>query len=94
MMETRKRKSQLKTYHRFLDESGDTTFYGKGKRIIVGEEGISKTFILGMVKFKTKLDLIRERILKLCNEISEDDYYKGIPSIKKKVNKGGYYFHA
>ena len=32
-------KTMLKLYHRFLDESGDTTFYGKRKRVIVGEEG-------------------------------------------------------
>jgi hypothetical protein len=51
-----KKKPMLKLYHRFLDESGDTTFYGKNKRIIVGEQGISKCFILGMVKFKTKLE--------------------------------------
>jgi len=44
-----KKKTMLKVYHRFLDESGDTTFYGKKKRIIVGDIGVSKTFILGMV---------------------------------------------
>lgn len=32
------KKTALKLYHRFLDESGDTTFYGKKKRIIVGNE--------------------------------------------------------
>ncbi len=84
----------LKVYHRFLDESGDTTFYGKGKRIIVGDNGVSKTFILGMVKFKTKLEPIREQIVKMQHEIAEDEFYKDIPSIKKKVNKGGYFFHA
>jgi hypothetical protein len=48
-----KKKTMLKVYHRFLDESGDTTFYGKRKRVIVGEKGVSKCFILGMVKFKS-----------------------------------------
>ena len=93
-MESRKRKSQLKTYHRFLDESGDTTFYGKGKRIIVGDDGVSKTFILGMVKFKTKLETIRNNIIALQNEVVNDKYYQGVPSIQKKVNRGGYFFHA
>ncbi len=46
------KKKMLKVYHRFLDESGDTTFYGKKKRVIVGENGVSKSFILGMVKLK------------------------------------------
>jgi len=93
-MELQKRKSQLKTYHRFLDESGDTTFYGRGKKIIVGYEGVSNSFILGMVKFKTKLESIRNSIIELQNEVVEDEYYQGVPSIKKKVSKGGYFFHA
>lgn len=84
----------LKVYHRFLDESGDTTFYGKKKRIIVGEDGVSKTFILGMVKFKTKLEPIREKIIQLQQEIASDEFYKDVPSIKKKVERGGYFFHA
>ena len=29
------RKKELKTNHRFLDEAGDTTFYGKGKINII-----------------------------------------------------------
>ncbi len=28
------------------------------------------------------------------NEITKDEFYKDIPSIKKKVNKNGYFFHA
>lgn len=47
-----------------------------------------------MVKFKTKLEPIREEILSLQNEIINEDYYKGIPSIIKKIEKGGYFFHA
>ena len=88
------RKTNLKLYHRFLDESGDTTFYGKKKKIIIGSEGVSKSFILGMVKFKTKLDPIRERIIQIQNDIVTDEYYKEIPSIIKKIEKGGYFFHA
>lgn len=88
------KKTSLKLYHRFLDESGDTTFFGKGQKNIVGNEGVSKSFILGMVKFKTKLEPIRDNVNLLQNEISNDDYYKEIPSIVKKVNKNGYFFHA
>ncbi len=89
-----KKKKLLKEYHRFLDESGDTTFYGKGKRIIVGENGVSKCFILGMVKFKTKLEPIRGHIMKMQNEIVTDEFYRDVPSINKKATKTGYFFHA
>lgn len=94
MDSTNKRKSALKLYHRFLDESGDTTFYGKNKRTIIGNEGVSKCFILGMVKFKTNLEPIRQSILQLQKEVENDDFYKDVPSVKKKILIGGYYFHA
>ncbi len=89
-----KKKRLLKTYHRFLDESGDTTFFGKQKKMIVGREGVSRCFILGMVKFRTKLEPIREQIREMQKAIVSDDYFKEIPSIIKKVNRSGYYFHA
>jgi len=81
-------------YHRFLDEAGDTTFYGKGKVRILGNEGVSKCFILGMLKINEPLDFIRDKILELQNEISADPYFESIPSIKKKRGKRGYYLHA
>lgn len=85
--------SQL-TQHRFLDEAGDTTFYGKGKVPIVGQEGVSLCFMLGMVKIKEPLDSLRRRIVALQNEVAADIYYADVPSLQKKISKGGYYFHA
>lgn len=88
--------SDLETfeYHRFLDEAGDTTFYGKGKTHIIGKEGVSKCFILGMLKVKEPLNSVREKIIDLQNHISSDSYFKGIPSIEKKIKNGGYFLHA
>ncbi len=88
------KKATLKTNHRFLDEAGDTTFYGKGKIPIVGEQGVSLCFILGMVKFREPLDDVRRKIVELQRQVSADDYYKSVPSIQKKIAKGGFYFHA
>jgi len=90
----KKHKTGKKEFHRFLDESGDTTFFGKNKRIIVSEPGVSKTFILGMVKIKANLSDVRNQIIALQNEVVQDDYYKNIPSVIKRQNKYGYYFHA
>ncbi len=82
-------------YHRFLDEAGDTTFWGKGKTPIIGKsQGVSLAFILGMVKFKQPMNLVREQVVKLQNEIERDEYLKGVPSIEKKKNKTGFFFHA
>lgn len=73
-------------YHRFLDEAGDTTFWGKGKLPTVGKiDGISLSFILGMVKFKQPLNEIRNNVIELQSEVERDEYLTGVPSIEKKI---------
>ncbi|MBA3649406.1 MAG: DUF3800 domain-containing protein [Chitinophagales bacterium] len=86
-------KSNIKTNHRFLDEAGDTAFYGKGKKTIIGSEGVSGCFILGMVKFKEPLEPVRKKIVQLQNQVANDPYYQ-VPSILKRKQGAGYYFHA
>lgn len=81
-------------YHRFLDEAGDTAFYGKGKLPIAGINGVSKCFMLGMLKIKEPLDVAREKVIALQNTISTDPYFTGIPSIEKKKALGGFFLHA
>ena len=82
------------TQHRFLDEAGDSTFYGKGKKLIVGENGVSLSFMIGMLKIKQPLDGIRKQVETLQMQIANDVYFSDIPSIQKKKNTFGYYFHA
>ena len=47
------------TFHRFLDETGDTTFYGKGRKLIVGQDGVSLSFGLGVVRIDRPLEEVR-----------------------------------
>lgn len=89
-----KKEKGVKTNHRFLDEAGDTTFYAKGKIPIVGNEGISCCFILGLVKFKQPLDELRTKVKELQASIQNDKYYQDVPSVQKKIQKSGFYFHA
>ena len=84
---------KLMDYHRFLDEAGDTTFYGKGKKNIIGTNGVSNVFILGMIKVKDPLDEVREKINALQEKITKNEFYH-VPSVLKKINKNGYYLHA
>lgn len=80
--------------HRFLDEAGDMTFYGKGKVPIIGQDGVSQCFILGMVKFREPLPDLRRRIIDLQNQVVADPYFRDVPSLNKKIKEGGFYFHA
>ena len=80
--------------HRFLDESGDTTFFGKGKRLIVGESGVSLSFAIGMAKINRPLHEVREEVVALQRSIEADEYLNVIPSVKKRIAGGGFFFHA
>lgn len=88
-----KTQKDIKHNHRFLDEAGDTTFYGKGKKNLLGSNGVSSCFIIGMVKFRTGLPEIRAAVSDLQNKIANDPYFDVI-SIRKKKEAAGYYFHA
>lgn len=86
---------QTYKYHRFIDEAGDMTFFKKGKiPAELGENGISKVFILGMVSIKQPLSEVRELIDTFCKEIESDPYFNKIPSVKKRIDAGGFYLHA
>ena len=50
--------------------------------------------MLGMVRFDKDLDTVRKTIENAQNKVMQSRYYKAIPSVMKRVNKGGFYFHA
>lgn len=81
-------------YHRFLDEAGDTTFYGKKRVPILGTDGVSKAFILGMLKINEPLVSVRERVIELQKSIEEDAWFQSVPSVQKLKAKNGYFLHA
>ncbi len=87
-------KPALHTYHRFLDEAGDATFYGKGRIPILGGYGVSNAFILGMVRFDEDINIVRQVIIDAQQKVENSPYYRKVPSVVKRVNKGGFYFHA
>jgi hypothetical protein len=82
------------TYHYFLDEAGDSTFYGKGRTPILGQEGVSSCFILGLLKVNEPLSVVREKVVSLQKRIVEDPYYEKVSSILKKKATYGYHLHA
>ena len=82
------KKADLQMNHRFLDEVGDTTFYSKGKVDIVGSNGVSKCFILGMVKLKEPLAKVRDEVKKLQTEVENNSYFK-VPSVEKRIKEQG-----
>lgn len=82
------------TYHYFLDEAGDPIFYGKGKKIIIGQQGVSSCFILGMVRFNADLKMLANKVIELQRQVISDPYLRKVGSINKKKKNQGFYFHA
>jgi hypothetical protein len=79
--------------HFFVDEAGDLTIFDKKGRIIVGEEGVSNTFMLGIAEtpdpqvLADRLNVLREGLLK-------DPYFTGVPSMRSHAGKTALAFHA
>ena len=66
----------------FVDESGDPTFYDHKGNLIVGQPGCSPILILGFVETQAPHSL-RQAILALQQEITQDPYFRDVPSIRK-----------
>ena len=81
-------------FHRFLDETGDTTFYGKGRKLIVGREGVSLCFGLGVVRIDRPLEEVRKEVRALQTQVETDALLNTIPSVQKRAASGGFFFHA
>lgn len=74
----------------FIDESGDPTFYGKGKKLLAGQPGFQPLLLIGMIALTDKQE-IRRAIVDFQNRIKNDPLYNTIPSV---ANSKGWYLHA
>lgn len=77
----------------FVDEAGDPTLFDRKGRVIVGEQGCSRYFILG------KLEIDQPKVLgsqleALRQELLADPYFKGVPSMQPENRKTALAFHA
>lgn len=81
------------TRHYFVDEAGDPTLFNRKKRLIVGNDGSSKYFILGKADVENPtsvangLEALRQRLL-------ADPYFEGVPSMHPDQKKTAVGFHA
>lgn len=82
------------TFHRFLDETGNTVFFGRGDKLLVGNNGVSLSFGIGLTKFNGSLKVIRQEVRDLELSIEKDELLNCIPSVQKRIQKGGFFFHA
>ena len=77
----------------FVDEAGDGTLFDQRGRVIVGTQGCSRYFILGLTDIAEPETLSRE-LEELRARLLADPYFKGVPSMKPDTKKTAVAFHA
>jgi hypothetical protein len=77
----------------YVDEAGDPTIFGSKHKIMLGQEGVSRYFILGLLHVKEPSSLTVE-LSDLRHHLIADPYFKGVPSMQPEADKTAVYFHA
>jgi hypothetical protein len=87
------KKLPAKNRYYFVDEAGDTTIFGQRGKVLIGEQGCSRYFILGVLDvpnpavWQDELDTLRQSLL-------ADPYFKKVPSMQPEARKTALMFHA
>jgi len=77
----------------FVDEAGDATIFGRRGRVLIGEQGCSRYFILGVLDIADPVSLHRE-LNELRLSLLADPYFEGVPSMQPATRKTALKFHA
>ena len=79
--------------HYFVDEAGDPVLFdGKG-RVLVGKEGCSRNFAVGLLDVADVVRLSAD-LERLRADLLADPYFKKVPSMQPEAKKTALYFHA
>ena len=79
--------------HFFVDEAGDPSLFDAKGRSLVGQEGCSKTFIVGKLELGDPAAL-QGALAQLRAGLLADPYFKRVPSMQPERGKTALAFHA
>lgn len=82
------------TCHYFVDEAGDGTLFNRRKQVVVGCEGCSSHFILGVLEVVEPKALHDAALEALRADLLADPYLAKIPSMQPLRKKTALAFHA
>src|SRR5262245_48509030 len=77
----------------FVDEAGDPVLFNRRKQIVVGKEGCSTFFMLGLLSVNDP-DALGKDLSELRTRLMADPYFKGVPSMQAERKKTAIAFHA
>ena len=63
----------------YVDEAGDGTLFNRKGKVIIGTEGCSRFFILGLVDIADP-ETLESDLIELRKKLLEDPYFSGVPS--------------
>jgi hypothetical protein len=81
------------TNNYYVDEAGDLTLFNKRGRVIVGREGVSRLFMVG-VAYLSEPSVAHSKLEKLRAQLLSDPYFKKVPSMQPSQKKTALCFHA
>lgn len=79
--------------HFFVDEAGDLSLFDRKGRVIVGTEGVSHTFMVGIAEIADPHSAARS-LESLHQSLLADTYFAGVPSMRPEARKTALAFHA
>jgi hypothetical protein len=77
----------------FVDEAGDPNLFKKRGKPIVGKDGCSNFFMLGVADVADP-QLVGKELTELRTQLLADPYFKGVPSFDPARRKTAVMFHA
>jgi hypothetical protein len=93
MAQSRPENKQATSRNYFVDEAGDGSLFNRKGHVIVGDEGCSRFFMLGMLDVADPAGLA-ERLDSLRKALVKEPYFKGVPSMQPDAGKTAIAFHA
>ena len=80
-------------HHFFVDEAGDLTLFDRKKRLVLGREGVSSTFIVGAALVADPIG-VAERLGALRARLLADPLLAGAASMQPDAGRTAVAFHA
>jgi hypothetical protein len=80
-------------HHYFVDEAGDLTLFDRRGRVIVGDEGVSRCFVVGAALVHDPAHLASQ-LEALRQDLLRDPYFASVPSMHPGAGKTALLFHA
>ncbi|MFH1732158.1 MAG: DUF3800 domain-containing protein [Planctomycetota bacterium] len=77
----------------FVDEAGDPVLFSRRGRALVGTEGCSRFFMLGLLDVPDP-DALRRDLAELRAGLLADPYFRGVCSMQPVAGKTAHAFHA